>query len=153
LSQAQITLSSQADRDRAIKWIVQAKPETRVVFKEAKRSLPQNDRLWSMLTEVATQVEWHGQHLTPDDWKLIFLDALKRELRIAPNIDGNGFVNLGRSSSNLSKAEFSDLIELIHLFGANHGVEFQDSNSLPAPAADQPAARTSPSAGNNSERV
>jgi len=51
---------------------------------------------------------------------------LKRELRLAPNIEGTGFVNLGRSSSNLSKADFADLLELISMFGANHGVTFRD---------------------------
>jgi hypothetical protein len=84
-----------------------------------------------MLTEVATQVKWHGQRLTPDDYKLIFLDALKRELRIVPNLEGNGFVNLGRSSSDLSAAEISDLMELIAAFGAERGVIFND----PAEAA------------------
>jgi hypothetical protein len=64
--------------------------------------------------------------LRPDDWKLIFLDALKRELRMVPNLDGTGFVNLGRSSSDLSKGEMSDMIELILAFGSQHGVTFQD---------------------------
>ncbi len=126
MSRAQLTLSSKLDRERACKWVFQAKPGTRVVFKDAKRTVAQNDRLWAALTEVATQVEWHGLKLTPDDWKLIFLDALTREMRIVPNIDGTGFVNLGRSSSNLSKQEFSDLLELIMAFGANHGVTFRD---------------------------
>lgn len=131
MSRAQITLSGKYDRERAMKWIVQAPPGTRVIFKDARRSIPQNDKMWAMLTEIASQVEWHGQKLTPDDWKLIFLDALKRELRLAPNIDGTGFVNLGRSSSNLSKGDFADLLELIGMFGANHGVAFRD----PAEAA------------------
>jgi hypothetical protein len=33
---------------------------------------------------------------------------------------------LGRSSSDLSKAEMTDLIDLISAFGANHGVVFHD---------------------------
>jgi len=41
-----------------------------------------------------------------------------------PNMDGNGFVDLGRSSSDLTKDEFSDLMELIAEFGARHGVLF-----------------------------
>jgi hypothetical protein len=40
------------------------------------------------------------------------------------NIDGNGFVDLGVHSSDLSKAEMSELMELIAAFGANHGVTF-----------------------------
>jgi hypothetical protein len=99
---------------------------TRVEFKAAQRSTDQNSRMWAMLTEVARQLPWHGQKLRADDWKMIFLDALKRELRIVPNIDGTGFVNLGRSSSDLSKAEMSDLMELIAAFGASHGVVFHD---------------------------
>jgi hypothetical protein len=82
--------------------------------------------MWAMLTDVSEQVPWHGMRLRPDDWKLLFLDALKRELRVVPNLDGNGFVNLGRSSSDLTKGEMSGLIELIFEFGARHGVEFHD---------------------------
>jgi hypothetical protein len=93
-------------------------------IKAAKRSLPQNDRMWAMLTDVARQLNWHGIPLTPDDWKLLFLNALKRERRMIRNIDGNGFVDLGVHSSDLSKAEMSELMELIAAFGANHGVTF-----------------------------
>lgn len=121
-----ITVHKDADRLRAASWVAKAPYGMRIEFKEAKRSIPQNDRMWVMLTEVATQLVWHGQKLKPDDWKLMFLDALKRELRTVPNLDNNGMVNLGRSSSDLSKAEMSDLIELIIAFGTQHGVIFHD---------------------------
>jgi hypothetical protein len=130
VSRAVITLITPADRERAVKWLHQAPPRTRVEYKAPKRSIPQNDRMWAMLTDVAIQLPWHGIKLSPDDWKLIFLDALKRELRVVPNIDGTGFVNLGRSSSDLSKAEMVDLITLIEAFGANHGVTFHDQESV-----------------------
>lgn len=121
-----ITLAKESDKQRAIKWIAQAKPATRLEFKPPKRSLPQNDKLWSMLTEIARTLDWHGQKLSTLDWKLLFMDALKQELRIAPNLAGTGFVNLGRSSSKLSTQEFSDLLELVTMFGANHGVVFRE---------------------------
>ena len=79
-----------------------------------------------MLTEVSQQVPWHGVRLDPADWKLVFLDALKRELRMVPNLEGNGFVQLGRSSSDLTKEEMSGLLELIAAFGARQGVKFKD---------------------------
>lgn len=135
MSRAQITLSGKFDRERAIKWITQAPAGTRVTFRDAKRTEAQNDKLWAMLTEVAVQISWHGQKLTAEDWKLIFMAALKQEMRIVPNIDGNGFVNLGRSTSRLSKAEFSDLIEIILMFGANHGVKFRDDPPAEGQAA------------------
>lgn len=120
------SLNSTADRERAVRAIELAPTGTRVEVKAAKRSLPQNSLFWSHLTDIAMSVEWHGKKLRADDWRLIFLDALKRELRVVPNLDGNGFVNLGRSSSDLTKNEMGDLIELIKMFGAQHGVRFID---------------------------
>lgn len=129
MSRATVILASLAERQRVAAWAMKAPLNTRVDFKAPKRSLPQNDRLWAMLTEVALQVPYHGLKLTPDDFKLLFLDALKREVRMVPNLDGNGFVSLGRSSSDLSKAEMSDLFLLIEKFGAEHGVVFREQES------------------------
>lgn len=126
MGRALVTLRNKADRERASRWIDKAPFGTRVEFKASKRSLPQNDRMWAMLTDVATQLKWHSIGLTPDDWKLVFLDSLNRESRFVPNIDGTGFVNLGRSSADLSKEEMSELIELIFAFGAQHGVKFNE---------------------------
>jgi hypothetical protein len=129
MGRATIILNSAEARAKAAAWIDRAPPNTRVEFKHAKRTLPQNDRMWAMLTDIAEQLSWHGVKLTPDDWKLVMLDALKREMRMVPNIDGNGFVNLGRSSSDLSKDEMTALIEIIAAFGAKHGVVFHDSEA------------------------
>lgn len=126
MSRALVILAFKADRERAKKWIDQAPVNARVEFKAPKRTLPQNDRMWAQLTDVARQLEWHGLRLTPDDWKLIFLDGLKQEMRLVPNINGTGFVNLGRSSSDLSVEEFGDLMTLIEAFGAEHGVTFTE---------------------------
>ena len=126
MSRATLVLVSDDIRARAHAWIDRAPRETRVEFKAPKRTLPQNARMWAMLTDIAMQVAWHGVRLTPDDWKLIFLDGLKTELRLVPNLHGNGFTNLGRSSSDLSKEEMGDLMELIAAFGADHGVIFHD---------------------------
>ena len=132
MSRALVVCYSQADRRKAADWCMKAPTGTRIEFKASKRTIPQNDRMWSMLTEVAQQLPWHGIKLAAADWKLIFLDALKREVRMVPNIDGNGFVNLGRSSSDLSKAEMGDLMELISEFGARHGVVFHDNTEKAA---------------------
>lgn len=131
MSRALIILRGAADRARAIKWIAGAPFGTRIEFKATKRSIPQNDRFWAMLSDVASQLAWHGQRLTPDDWKLVFLDSLKRESRIVPNINGDGFVSLGQSSSDLSKDEMSQLMEIIAAFGAEHGVQFHDPDAAP----------------------
>jgi hypothetical protein len=126
MSRAALAIYTDTDRQKVASWASQAPKGTRVEFKAPRRSVPQNARMWAMLTDVAVSVQWHGLKLTPDDWKLIFLDALKREVRMVPNLDGNGLVNLGRSSSDLSKSEMGDLMELIAAFGAQHGVAFHE---------------------------
>lgn len=150
MSRATLVLTSREIRERAVNWINRAPAETRVDFKAPKRSIDQNSRMWAALTDVATQLPWHGLKLSPDDWKLLFLDALKREVRNVPNLDGNGIVSLGRSSSDLSVSEMSDLLHLIGAFGANHDVIFHDQVSLAPsfdgaakPEAESPPASTS----------
>lgn len=126
MSRYYFILHTKADRIRAVNAIAAAPAGARVEVKAERRSLDQNSKMWASLTDVAMQVPWHGQKLRPDDFKVLFLDALKRETRAVPNLDGTGFVSIGRSSSDLSKQEMSDLIELIHEFGARHGVVFGD---------------------------
>lgn len=130
MARALLVLANDAFKRRAIEWIMKAPLETRVEFKGPKRTLPQNDRMWAMLTDLSVQLAWHGQRLAPDDWKLVMLDALRREtreqLRIVPNTDGTGFVNLSTSSSDLEKEEMTALIEIIFAFGAAHGVEWSE---------------------------
>lgn len=126
MSRATIIVRSEADRAKALGWVRKAPLDTRIEFKASKRTLPQNDRMWAMLTDFAEQLPWHGDKLKPDDWKLIFLDALKRETRIVPNIDDSGFVNLRHSSSRLSREEMSDMIELMFAFGAKNSVIFSE---------------------------
>lgn len=129
MSRATIIAYSDADRRRAASWALNAPKGCRIEFKQAKRTIDQNAKMWAMLTDIARQVPWHGLRLSAEDWKLIFLDALSRELRIVPNIDGTGFVNLGRSSSDLSKSEMSDLIELMFAFGAERAVAFNGGDN------------------------
>jgi len=128
MSRVAVILTGRETRERVSRWVLKAPLNTRVEMKEPKRSIPQNDKMWAMLTDVARQVPWHGMRLSPDDWKLIFLDALKAELRIVPNLNGDGFVNLGRSSSDLSKAEMAELITLIQAWGDQNGIQFSDSS-------------------------
>jgi hypothetical protein len=95
-----------------------------VTFAEAsKRSIEQNSLLWGLLSDVSRQVDWYGQKLTPENWKDIFSASLRKS-KVVPGVDGN-FVVLGQRTSKMTKKEFSDLLELIQAFGAEHGVKFE----------------------------
>jgi hypothetical protein len=109
-------------RKNALSCIQSAPPGYCVTVSEPTRNLEQNALLWSILGELAAQVDWHGQKLSADDWKNVLSSSLKKQ-RVVPGIDG-GFVVMGQSTSRMSKAEFSELCELALAFGAQHGVNF-----------------------------
>lgn len=127
MGRATLFLYSDIQKTKAHHWINMAPRGSRVEFLGPQRSIAQNDHMWSALTDIAQQKDWHGVKLDTEDWKLLFMEALNRDMRMVPNLDGNGFVNLGRSSSKLSKSEMSDLIELIYAWGAQNGVTFATS--------------------------
>jgi hypothetical protein len=102
--------------------VVEVKPET--------RSLSQNSKLWACLTDVSRQVDWHGQKLEASEWKDVFTAALKRQ-KVVPGLEG-GFVVLGSSTSRMSKAEMSELFELMYAFGAERDVCWTEPAEQPA---------------------
>lgn len=128
MSRALITVNGRSDRERASAWASQSPVGTRIEFKKPKRTIPQNDKLWACLTEIAMQVDWYGQKLTAEDWKDVFTASLRKS-RVVPGLDAGSFVVLGLHTSSLSKEEFSDLLELIHAFAAERGVNLYDGVS------------------------
>ncbi len=130
MSRATLFIGSETKRAVALDWLERAPLGFTVNFLRSKRTTPQNDRMWAMLTEVSRQVEWFGKRLPPEDWKTLFMDALNKEVRAVPNLDGTGFVDLGRSTSRLTKDEHADLTMLIEAFAAKHNVDLRE----PVPA-------------------
>lgn len=132
MGRALLVLYNDATRAKAIDWIRRAPKETRVTFQGPKRSNEQSDKMWACLTDISQQTEWCGLKLSPDDWKILFLNALSSEMRMVPNLDKTGYVNLGNRSSQLSKAEMSDLIELIHKFASERGIKLYEPETADA---------------------
>ena len=93
-----------------------------IEIKEMTRSLEQNAKMWCVLTDISKQVKWYGEWLSPEDWKHV-ITAVLRNQRSVPGING-GFVVLGLSTSKMSIREMSDVIEMAHAFGAEHGVKW-----------------------------
>lgn len=128
---AALVLNTERDRQRAVLWCQKLPNGTRVEFKRSKRTIPQNARMWSMLSDVATQVEHGGRRYGAEDWKCLFMHALGQEVRFLPSLNGQGFVQIGYRSSDLSKAEMTELMDLIEAWGAEHGVVFHDRADVP----------------------
>jgi len=109
----------------------------RVVVEECQptRTLDQNALMWTLLHDIARQVEWpvdgRMQKIDAEDWKHILSAGLKRHQRVAQGIDG-GFVILGQRTSRMNIGEMSDLIELIHAFGSERDVRWSDERRAAA---------------------
>ena len=106
--------------------LVDSAPEGSVMeIKPLRRTLPQNDKLWAILTDISA-AKPDGRALAPEIWKSLFCAALGHEQRFEAAIDGNGFVPLGFRTSRMSKAQMSDLLEFIHAWAAERGIELKD---------------------------
>jgi len=132
MARALVIIGGDTDRQKISSWGHKAPLGTRVEFKAPKRTLPQNDRFWAMLTDVATQAKHCGRSYTPDQWKVIFMAAIGREVQFIPSLDQKTFIPWGQSSSDLSKQEMTDLIEFIFSWGAENGVVFHEPNEAAA---------------------
>jgi hypothetical protein len=126
MGRATIIVGGDNDRLRAASWAQKAPAGTRIEFRRSKRTLPQNDLMWSRLTEISRQVEWYGQKLAPEDWKDMFTASL-RKARVVPGLDPGSFVVLGLRTSDMSKEEMGNLLDLMDAFAAERGVVFQDN--------------------------
>jgi|TARA_R110002126_G_scaffold5440_1_gene28661 hypothetical protein len=114
---ATLILNSKLNRERARNWCSQAPEGAVVTFKQVKRTLGQNDKLWAMLTEVAQQAELNGRKYKPDQWKVIFMNALGHEQDVIQGINGD-WVPTGFKTSKLEKEQMSDLIMSIEQYCA-----------------------------------
>lgn len=121
---AAVIIQSDLDRERAAKWCRKAPYGMTVTFKEKKRSIPQNDLMWTLLSDVSAQKKHMGNHYAPDVWKCLFMHAMGKEFKFIPALDGSTVLPMRFSSSELSKGEMSDLIEFIYAWGAQNGVVF-----------------------------
>jgi hypothetical protein len=117
-----LSLGGEYRQDKNLRWfaaeLAKLKPE------DDKRTKDQNKKLWAMLKDLSDQVDWYGEKLSDDDWKHMMTAGLKKQ-RAVPGIDG-GFVVLGAKTSKMTKAEFSELVELLYAFGAGRGVKWTD---------------------------
>lgn len=98
----------------------------KVTCKPPKRTLEQNAKMWPMLNDLSEQVEWFGRKLTDEDWKDVMTASLKTEIDMVPTVDRKRFVILGLHTSDMEKAEFSELIEFMYAFGAEQGVVWSE---------------------------
>lgn len=125
MSRAVVQIKSSAERNQIATWARNVPVGTTVEFRAPRRSNDQNALMWSLLGQISKQVDWYGQKLSSEDWKDVLTASLRRT-RVVPGIDAGTFVPLGMRTSQMTKQEISDLLELIYAFGAERGVHFRE---------------------------
>lgn len=124
-SRETIQIKDTTDREKIARWARNVPVGTTVEFRAPRRSNDQNALMWSLLSQISRQVDWYGQKLSNEDWKDVLTASLRRT-RVVPGIDAGTFVPLGMRTSQMTKEEISELLELIYAFGAERGVHFRE---------------------------
>lgn len=94
------------------------------------RSLEQNARLWSLLTDLSEQLEWRDWQnrkikMRPDEWKDWCTATYRREQRMVMGEDGASFVLVGSRTRTMGIAEMAEFQTFIEAFGEQRGVKFK----------------------------
>ena len=116
-------IDSEQDKREIAQRIADApftKPFTIAASFEDDRTAEQNKKMWAILRDVSKHVNWHGQKLDAESWKHIFSASLYGQKAVI-GLDG-GLVMMGKSTSRMSKAMFSEFIEMVYAFGNENEV-------------------------------
>ncbi len=121
-------------RTRAIAAVKAAPMGMVVEIKTARRSLDQNAKFHAAVADIAkARPEWNGVHMDAEDWKALLVlshaiatGGLDGQLRMVPDLEGKGFVQLRESTARMSKARSSSLIEYTIAWAATHGIVLHD---------------------------
>lgn len=116
-----ILIDSEAERERAIAWCFRAELGSRVIFEAPQRSSEGNAKMWALLTRISEELEWHGEHYSPGQWKDYLLHRF-HGVTWMPAEDG-GYVPVGRSTGELKADERREFIGIIEAFAARNGVD------------------------------
>lgn len=119
-----VILRGDVQRAFAHALIEKAPVDAVVKISAAKRSDDQNAKMWAMLSDVS-RAKPEGRMHTPEVWKCLFMNAMGYETAFEMGLDNRPFP-VGFRSSQLTKAQMSDLIELIYSYGAQHNVKWSE---------------------------
>lgn len=119
-----VILDSRYRREQAHRLVDAAPVGAVMTIAPAKRSTDQNARFWAMLSDIS-RAKPDGRMHTPETWKALFLHAMGHASRFEMGLNGEPFP-VGFRSSQLSKAQMSDLMEFMSAWAAAKGVIFSN---------------------------
>ncbi len=105
-----------------------------VTIRKPNRSLDQNAKFHAMCTDIAkARPEYAGIRMDADDWKALLVlshaTATKGEggkLRLVPDLEGEGYVQLRESTAHMPVARSSSLIEYTLAWATKQGIPLRE---------------------------
>lgn len=96
-----------------------------VTIAEPTRTLDQNALLHDIIGPVSKQCDYLGKKRSIDFWRGLFVSgweiASGRKPEIVPGLEGE-FINIRRSTTQMSKRDFSSLCEYVYAWCAMNGI-------------------------------
>lgn len=118
-------LASQKQREIAVRLVLSAPHGSVCNISAPRRTNDQNAKMHAMLSDLS-RAKPEGREHDVTVWKSLLMAEAGFQPLFERSLDGRGLVPIGFKSSRLSKAEFSDLIEAIYAYGAQHDVQWSD---------------------------
>lgn len=122
-----VVLHGPPQRALAKGMIDRAPREAVVTIREATRSTEQNAKFHAICSDLArSPLQWAGKRRNAEEWKVLLVSghtkATDGEVELVPGIEGE-FVNIRESTSRMSVARASSLIEYTLAFCAANSIE------------------------------
>ncbi|MCA9367533.1 recombination protein NinB [Candidatus Kaiserbacteria bacterium] len=104
-----------------------------VILTRPWRSMKQNRKFHTMISDIARQVEFEGRSYTAEVWKALLVHEFEKELlamgyrlrrpsRTVISLDGMSAVTVRASTARMKTHEINEFIEYLYKFGAEAGV-------------------------------
>lgn len=132
-----VVLTGDRQRDLAHGIVERAPPGYVVTVKPQRRTNEQNDLMWALLTELS-KAKPNGREHTPETWKVLAMHACGHACQFEIGLNGQPFP-IGFRSSQLTKSQMGDLIDWIHAYAAEAGVELKDAKKAELQAETEEA--------------
>jgi hypothetical protein len=124
-----IRLVGQSQRDHACAIIQNKAPQGYVVtIQPETRTQAQNRLMWPLISDMRQQIEGMDA-FTPEQTKLRFMNLFDNEMQMLPELEGGGSFVVGQRSSQLTKPQFRNLIEIMFAYGAKYEVRWSAKSS------------------------
>ncbi|MFK5239422.1 recombination protein NinB [Glaesserella parasuis] len=100
-----------------------------VDVKPITRNLEQNAKFHAMCGDIAKQVQFNGEWLPLEAWKVLLIsahaEATKEGSRLVIGLEGE-LVNIRESTAQMGVKRMASLIEYVTAYGVSNGVHFND---------------------------